>query len=386
MIWCETCCSFAKTGNSQLVMKLPFLDLKIANQSYQSEIQRAVKRVVDSNWYVLGSELKAFESEFATYCNSKHCVGVGNGLDAIMLILKAMGIGPGDEVIVPSNTFIATWLAVQQCGAKPVPVEPLVSTYNIDPSKIESSISSRTKAIIAVHLYGQPADMSAINNVAKKYSLRVIEDAAQAHGALYDNKKVGSLADAAAFSFYPGKNLGALGDGGAVVTNDPDIAGKVRCLSNYGSRVKYEHEMLGVNSRLDEVQAAVLRVKLHYLDETNKQRRSLAAFYTESLKGNSSFILPTVRDNVTPVWHLYVIRFGNRNRVQEMLRCNGIESNVHYPIPPHLSGAFRQHFSNLNMPLTEKLADEVLSLPLFPNAFVSYQAEIKKMLQLLVEL
>ncbi len=367
-------------------MKLPFLDLKIANQPYQKALQDAVKRVVDSGWYVLGNELAMFESEFATYCNAEHCIGVGNGLDAIMLILKAMDIGTGDEVIVPANTFIATWLAVQQCGATPVPVEPLEHTYNIDPKQIEAAISAHTKAIIAVHLYGQPADMQAINAIAKLHNLKVIEDAAQAHGALYKQQPTGSLADAAAFSFYPGKNLGAMGDGGAVVTNDTDIAEKIGKLRNYGSSKKYQHDIAGVNSRLDEIQAAVLRIKLRYLDENNKQRSKLADLYKSALVDNPSITLPTVADDVLPAWHLFVIRTLNRAKVQQMLSENGIETSIHYPVPPYLSGAFGRQNEYGEMPLTEKLADEVLSLPLFPNALPSYQAEIKKMLYLLQQL
>ncbi len=364
-------------------MKLPFLDLKAANQGHQKAIQDAIKRVVDSGWFVLGNELAMFESEFATYCNAKHCVGVGNGLDAIILILKAMEIGPGDEVIVPANTFIATWLAVQQCGAVPVPVEPVASTYNIDPTRIEASISDQTKAIIAVHLYGQPADMQAINVVAKKNGLKVIEDAAQAHGALYRGQRVGSLADAAAFSFYPGKNLGAMGDGGAVVTNDSGIAEKLVKLRNYGSNAKYQHDVAGVNSRLDEIQAAVLRVKLRYLDDHNRQRNELAEIYKSTLADNPLITLPDVAGDLLPVWHLFVIRLSNREKLQQILSEKGIETSIHYPVPAHLSGAFRAQYKHTKMPLTEKLSGEVLSLPLFPNALSCYRAEIEKMLSLI---
>ena len=364
-------------------MRLPFLDLKTANQPYQDALQDAVKRVVDSGWYVLGQELDAFESEFAAYCNAGHCIGVGNGFDAIVLILKAMNIGHGDEVIVPANTFIATWLAVQQCGAVPVPVEPLEHTYNIDPERIEAAISARTKAIIAVHLYGQPADMTAINAVAKAYDLKVIEDAAQAHGALYLGQRTGSLADAAAFSFYPGKNLGAMGDGGAVVTNDADIAEQVVKLRNYGSSTKYQHDVAGINSRLDEIQAAVLRVKLRYLDDHNEQRGELAAMYQSALASNPAITLPAVADEVSPVWHLFVIRTTKRSQVRQRLTDNGIETGIHYPVPPHLAPAFTGQNDAQAIPLTERLANEVLSLPIFPYALPQYRSEIEKMLSLL---
>ncbi len=363
-------------------MALPFLDLGLTHEHCREELDQAYQRVMNANWFIMGQELAAFESEFAAYCQSQHCIGVGNGLDAIVLILRAMEIGQGDEVIVPANTFIATWLAVEQVGARPVPVEPSVDTYNIDPARIEAALTSKTRAIIAVHLYGQPAAMTAIKAVAQKYSLKVIEDAAQAHGARYQGVPTGSLADAAAFSFYPGKNLGALGDGGAVVTNDPNLALKVCMLRNYGSKEKYQHDLAGVNSRLDEMQAAFLRVKLRYLDEQNKQRARLANFYLSELADSESIKLPKIDKDIQPVWHLFVIRTNERERIQKLLFNNGIATSIHYPVPPHLSLAFRGHRIQ-SMPITEMLAEQVLSLPVFPHALPKYEAEVTIMLKLL---
>lgn len=341
-----------------------FLDLKKLNSFYQPEINAAIAKVLDSGWYILGNEVSAFEGEFAEYCQVKHCIGVANGLDALHLILRAYNIGPGDEVIVPANTFIATWLAVSHTGAKPVPVEPDGQTYNINPSLIQAAITPRTKAIIPVHLYGQPADMDAINMIAHKNGLRVIEDAAQAHGARYDGKRVGSLGDAAGFSFYPGKNLGALGDGGAITTNDDELAGLLRKLRNYGSSIKYHHDVLGFNSRLDEIQAAVLRVKLKYLDHDNEKRRKIAAIYTKKLK-NSGLILPQVLEKVEPVWHLMVVRTENRVALQAALTNANIGNLVHYPIACHQQLAYARE-SWPQLPLSEKLSDQVLSLPIAP--------------------
>lgn len=343
---------------------VPFLDLKAPHAELREELRQAFDRVLDSGWFVHGSEVQQFEEEFANYNGTEFCVGVGNGLDALHMILRAYGIGSGDEVIVPSNTFIATWLAVNQAGAKPVPVEPDIRTYNIDPNCIEPAITSRTKAIIAVHLYGQPADMDAINAIARKHSLKVIEDAAQAHGAMYKNKRVGSLGDAAGFSFYPGKNLGALGDGGAVTTNDAELAEKIRTLSNYGSKVKYRHEVMGFNTRLDELQAALLRVKLRYLDIWNECRKSIAGTYLSELI-QCNFILPYVSNDLDPVWHLFVIRTAHRNNLQAYLLEQGINTMIHYPIPPHLQNAYNEagHLRS-NLPIAEKLSSEVLSLPI----------------------
>lgn len=341
-----------------------FLDLKKLNSLYQPEINAAIAKVLDSGWYVLGHEVSAFEEEFAKYCQVKHCIGVANGLDALHLILRAYNIGPGDEVIVPANTFIATWLAVSHTGAKPVPVEPDEQTYNINPSLIQAAITPRTKAIIPVHLYGQPAAMDAINMIAHKNGLRVIEDAAQAHGARYHGKRVGSLGDAAGFSFYPGKNLGALGDGGAITTNDNDLAELLRKLRNYGSSIKYHHDVLGFNSRLDEIQAAVLRVKLKYLDQDNENRRKVAAIYIEKLQ-NLELILPQVLEGTEPVWHLMVVRTKNRTALQAVLTNANIGNLVHYPIACHQQLAYAGE-TWPPLPLSEVLSNQILSLPIAP--------------------
>ncbi|EDN71222.1 DegT/DnrJ/EryC1/StrS aminotransferase [Beggiatoa sp. PS] len=317
-----------------------FLDFEGIHVELIAELDAAYDRVLASNWFILGAEVEAFETEFAAYCGTKHCIGVGNGLDALNLILHAYGIGIGDEVIVPANTYIATWLAISHTGATPVPVEPNEQTYNIDTTKIEAAITKQTKAIMPVHLYGQPADMGPIIEIARHYNLKVIEDAAQAHGATYKGKRTGNLSDAAGFSFYPGKNLGALGDGGAITTNDDELADKVRILRNYGSKVKYHNETKGFNSRLDPLQAAFLRVKLKYLDLWNNHRRKIARRYQESLANCPNIILPFVPDWVEPVWHLFVIRSQQRNELQQKLRDSNINTMIHYPIPPHLSEAY----------------------------------------------
>lgn len=345
-------------------MKIPFLDLARVQQSIQGSLDAAFHRVVDSGWFILGPELDAFEVEFAEYCEVKHCIGVGNGLEALHLLLKAYDIGPGDEVIVPSNTFIATWLAVTACGATPVPVEPNIVTHNIDPALIANAISSRTKAIVPVHLYGQPASMAPITALAAKHGLIVIEDAAQAQGARYSGQRVGSLGHSAATSFYPGKNLGALGDGGAVLTNDSMIADKVRQLRNYGSKIKYQHNLIGYNSRLDEMQAAFLRTKLNALDDWNNQRKAVAVQYTKIL-GDLEIGLPLVPDFADPVWHLYVIRSKHRDELKVHLDKLGISTVIHYPIPPHRQACY-SNFRNRELFIAEKLAEEVLSLPIFP--------------------
>lgn len=344
--------------------QVSFLDLAELHQPIRKELDAAYKRVMDSNWFVMGPELAAFEAEFASYCNVKHSIGVGNGLEAINLLLQAYGVGEGDEVIVPSNTFIATWLAVSQCGATPVPVEPNIDTHNIDPELIEEAITSRTRAIIPVHLYGQPADMDAINVIAKNHQLIVIEDGAQAQGARYKGRKVGSLGHAAATSFYPGKNLGALGDGGAVMTNDDAIASRVRQLRNYGSTVKYQHDVSGYNSRLDEMQAAFLRVKLAVLDDWNVSRREVADQYSSTLK-DMELILPLVPDYAEPVWHLYVVRTKRRDELKGQLEKSGVATVIHYPIPPHKQACYEE-FKDLKLPIAELLAEEVLSLPMSP--------------------
>jgi len=343
-------------------MKVPFLDLKAINKVYETELRDTFDKIIQSGWFIQGTELESFETEFAEYCKVKYCVGVGNGLDALHLLLVAYGIGPGDEVIVPSNTFIATWLAVTKCGAIPVAVEPDPLTHNINPLSIDAAITSKTSAIIPVHLYGQPCDMEAVNNVAAKHGLIVIEDAAQAQGALYNGKPTGGLGHAAATSFYPGKNLGALGDGGAVLTNDHEIAVRVRQLRNYGSPEKYRHDMLGSNSRLDELQAAFLRIKLRDLERCNMRRSQIAKQYTIKLS-DTDIETPNVLSNVFPVWHLYVIRTTTRDALQKYLKFHGVETLVHYPLPPHLQKCYAD-FVNDSFPIAEKLASEVLSLPI----------------------
>lgn len=346
-------------------MKVPFIDFEAPYLELKADLDAAYRRVMESGWYILGKEVEAFESEFAIYCETKYCIGVGNGLDALHLILRAMDIGVGDEVIIPANTYIASWLAVSQVGAKVIPVEPEEKTYNINPSLIENAITHRTKAIMAVHLYGQPADMDAINEIAARYNLKVIEDAAQGHGAKHKNRRVGSLGDAAAFSFYPTKNLGAVGDAGAVTTNNAELADNIRLLRNYGSRVKYENEIQGYNSRLDELQAAFLRVKLAKLDEWNLRRINVATQYLTNLVKNPSLTLPFVPDWAEPVWHLFVVRHPKRYSLEEHLRKKGITTLIHYPIPPHLSDAYAQEGWHLgNFPLSECLSREVLSLPI----------------------
>lgn len=346
-------------------VKLPFVDLRAAYIELKDELDDAYNRVMDSGRYVLGREVEAFEENFATYCGVKHCVAVGNGLDALHLILRACNIGPGDEVIVPANTFIATWLAVSYAGATPVPVEPDERTYNLDVTHLKAAITKRTKAVIPVHLYGQPADMDSISRIGAEYGLKIIEDAAQAHGALYKGRRVGGLADAAAFSFYPTKNLGAIGDGGAVTTDDAALAGGVRQLRNYGSHEKYFHQIQGFNSRLDELQAAFLDVKLRKLEEWNSRRAQIARQYLEALSGISDLNLPYVAPWAEPVWHLFVIRHPDRCRLQEQLDQAGIGTLIHYPVPPHQSGAYRaSERRNGNLRIAERLSREVLSLPI----------------------
>jgi dTDP-4-amino-4,6-dideoxygalactose transaminase len=355
---------------------VPFLSLEAAYAELQSEIESAVLASMQTGWYILGPEVDAFESEFATYCETSHCVGVANGLDALHLALRAMDVGPGDEVIVPSNTYIATWLAVSQCGATPVPVEPVEATFNIDPSLIEAAITPRTKVILPVHLYGQPADLDPILAIAKKHKLKVLEDAAQAHGARYKGKRIGGHGDAVAWSFYPGKNLGALGDGGAVTTNDPEIADRLRVLRNYGSRVKYVNEVQGYNSRLDPIQAAVLRVKLKHLDEWNARRAAIATRYNTELV-MSGLALPHVPEWASPVWHLYVICTKAREALQRHLTEAGIGSLIHYPIPPHLQQAYAgKGHKQGDFPIAEAMAQEVLSLPMGPQLSIEDQDQV----------
>lgn len=348
-------------------MKIPFLDVGAAYLELKPEIDAAIARVLDSGWYILGEEVEAFEAEWASYCGARDAVGVANGLDALHLALLAMDVGPGDEVIVPSNTYIATWLAVSQCGARPVPVEPVESTFNIDPALIEAAITPHTKVILPVHLYGQPADLDPILAIARKHGLRVLEDAAQAHGARYKGQRIGAHGDVVAWSFYPGKNLGALGDGGAVTTNDPYIADRIRVLRNYGSRVKYVNEVRGVNSRLDPIQAAVLRVKLSVLDTWNARRKAIAQQYATALV-QTGLVLPYVPDWTEPAWHLYVVRDTQRDALQRHLADMCVGTMIHYPSPPHRqmayapAGYFKEAF-----PLANLIADEVLSLPIGPH-------------------
>jgi dTDP-4-amino-4,6-dideoxygalactose transaminase len=346
---------------------IPFLDLRASYLELKSEIDAAVARVLDSGWYILGSEVEAFEADFAAYCDAKHAVGVADGLDALHLSLLAMDVGPGDEVIVPSNTYIATWLAVSQCGATPVPVEPDERTYNIDPERIELAITPRTKVILPVHLYGQPADLDPILCIARKYGLRVLEDGAQAHGARYKGRRIGAHGDAVAWSFYPGKNLGALGDGGAVTTNDPVLADRIRVLRNYGSRLKYVNEVKGFNSRLDAVQAAVLRVKLSHLDAWNERRKLIANIYMDNLAGHQ-VVLPHIPEWADPVWHIFILRIPHRDHFVSKLNDAGVSSLIHYPIPPHQQKAYISLGYGIDsFPIASKMAEEVISIPIGPH-------------------
>lgn len=350
-------------------MKVPFLDLKAAYLELKDELDAAYQRVMNSGWYILGEEVEAFEREFAEYCGVKHCIGVGNGLEALHLILRGYGIGAGDEVIVPANTYIATWLAVSYAGATPVPVEPNLQTYNIAPENIEAAITEKTKAIMPVHLYGQPADMDAINRIARNYDLKVIEDAAQAHGAKYKGKRAGNLGDAAGFSFYPGKNLGAFGDAGAVTSDDDALVEQIKMLRNYGSKVKYYNEIKGFNSRLDPLQAAFLRVKLKHLDQWNTRRTRVAAHYFENLAGIAELTLPFVSEATEPAWHLFVARSPQRDKLQRHLENAGIGTLIHYPLPPHLCSAYEDlNLSDAAFPITETIAATVFSLPISPHA------------------
>ena len=346
-------------------MNIPFVSFLPLERELDTDIRDAFERVYARSWYILGDEDRKFEKEFAEYCSAKCCVGVGNGLNALMLALKALDLGEGDEVIVPSNTYIATALAVTYVGAKPIFVEPDIHTYNINPANIRSAISDRTKAIIPVHLYGQPCDMDAIMKIAKENGLYVVEDCAQAHGALYKGKRVGSFGVAAGFSFYPGKNLGALGDAGAVVSNDEKIASKVKSLGNYGSDYKYHHIYKGNNSRMDEMQAAFLRAKLPHLDRMNEERRRIAAKYMAGIK-NTKIILPYVMDEVEPVWHIFAIRCQQRDLLQKHLEEQGIGTNIHYPIPMHLQKCYEDlGYVTGDYPIAEEISNTELSLPMY---------------------
>ena len=346
-------------------MRVPFVSFKPLEKELDTELRAAFERVFDNSWYIGGKEDEAFEEAFAAYCDTKYCIGVGNGLDALMLALKAMGIGEGDEVIVPSNTFIATALAVTYVGATPVFVEPDIRTYNIDPAKIEEKITSRTRAIMPVHLYGQACDMDPIVEIAKKHGLYVVEDCAQAHGATYKGRVIGSFGDAAGFSFYPGKNLGALGDAGATVTNDKVLADKIRALGNYGSDYKYHHIYQGNNSRLDEIQAAFLSVKLPHMDRVNEERRVVARKYLEGIR-NPAVVLPFVLPECEPVWHLFAVRCEKRDALAAYLEEKGIGTNKHYPIPMHLQECYRElNIPAGSLPIAEEISATELSLPMY---------------------
>ena len=349
-------------------MKVPFLDFVKPYEELKAELDEAYFRFMRSAWYVLGKEVEAFEGEFANFCGVKYCVGVANGLEALHLALRGYGIGKGDEVIVPSNTYIATWLAVSYAGAQPVPVEPDARTFNLDPNRVAAAITPKTRAIMPVHLYGQPADMDPIMQIAGEHGLKVIEDNAQAQGARYKGRRTGSLGDAAGNSFYPGKNLGAFGEAGAVTTNDPELADRVRTLRNYGSKKKYYNDVKGYNSRLDELQAAFLRVKLKKLDEWNGRRRARASAYFTAFHSTPDLQLPCVPDWAEPAWHLFVVQSARRNALQGKLTEAGIATLIHYPVPPHLSGAYAdENWKPGTFPMAENLANSVLSLPMGPH-------------------
>ena len=346
-------------------MKIPFVSFLPMEHELESDLRGAFDRVFSRSWYIEGEEDKVFEEVFAAYHGVKHCVGVGNGLDALMLALKALGIGEGDEVIVPSNTYIATALAVTYVGAKPVFVEPDIRTFNIDPSRIEAAVTEKTKAIMPVHLYGQPCDMDLIMEIARKYDLRVVEDCAQAHGARYKGRRIGTFGDAAGFSFYPGKNLGALGDAGAVLTNDEELSKKIRALGNYGSDYKYHHIYQGNNSRLDEMQAAFLSAKLPHLDRMNAERRRIAERYLAGIH-HPDVILPYVPDYAEPVWHIFAVRCSRRDELEKHLNALGVMTNKHYPIPMHLQECYRDlGYKKGDFPLSEEISQTELSLPMF---------------------
>lgn len=359
---------------------IKFLDLHKINEQYRAEIDEAIKKVLDSGWYLLGKEVETFETDFAAYCGTKHAIGVANGLDALNLIIKAYGFGSRDEIIVPSNTYIASILAISQNGVTPVLVEPDINTYNINPDLIEAKITPKTKAIMPVHLYGQAVEMDGIWALAKKYNLKIIEDSAQAHGAIYQGKRVGNLGDASGFSFYPGKNLGCLGDGGAITTNDDELAAKLKALRNYGSHKKYENLYKGVNSRLDEIQAAILAVKLKGLDKDNEKRREIAKYYRENIK-NPLITLPQTYDELAHVWHIFAIRTQNRDDLQKYLATNELQTLIHYPKAPHRQEAYSE-WKNESYPISEKIHSEILSLPISP---VMTDGEVKRVAEVINE-
>ena len=343
---------------------IKFLDLEKVNNRFRDEIDARIKTILDKGWYLQGEENEKFSKDFAAFCGTKYALGVANGLDALRLIVKAYGFGAGDEIIVPANTYIATILAISDNGCTPVLVEPDINTYNINPDLIEEKITPKTKAIMVVHLYGQAVQMQKIWDLAKKYNLKVFEDCAQAHGAIYQGKRVGNLSDAGAFSFYPGKNLGCMGDGGAVTTNDEAIYNKIKALANYGSDRKYHHIYKGLNSRLDEIQAAVLDVKLPHLDADNNRRREIAKYYRENIK-NPKIILPKTYDDKATVWHVFVVRTQNRDEFQQYLADKGIQTLIHYPTPPHKQDAYKE-WHNLSFPITEEIHRTIISLPMSP--------------------
>lgn len=357
---------------------IKFLDLHKVNERFRIEMDAKIKEVLDSGWYLQGKQNEAFAEHFADFCGTKYALGVGNGLEALSLIIQAYGFQKADEIIVPANTYIATILAISKNGCTPILVEPDEETFCLNPDLIEAKITSKTKAIMPVHLYGQAADMDKIGELAKKYNLKVIEDAAQAHGALYKGKRVGNLGDAAGFSFYPGKNLGALGDAGAITTNDEALYIKAKALANYGSDRKYHHIYKGENSRLDEIQAALLDVKLPYLDEDNQKRREISLYYREHIK-NPLITLPTTKDELSHVWHVFVVRTQERERLQKYLEENEIQTNIHYPTAPHHQGAYVE-LKDLSLPITEKIHREVMSLPISP---VMTEEEVQKVVDVI---
>ncbi|MEI3254144.1 MAG: DegT/DnrJ/EryC1/StrS family aminotransferase [Candidatus Gastranaerophilaceae bacterium] len=343
---------------------IKFLDLHKINERFRNEIDERITQVLDSGWYILGEQVRVFEKNFANFCGVKHCIGCANGLDALNLIIKGFGFTDGDEIIVPANTYIASILAISQNGCKPILVEPDINTYNINPDLIEQKITDKTKAIMVVHLYGQAVEMEKIWDIAKRYNLKIIEDSAQSHGAIYKGKRAGNLGDASGFSFYPGKNLGCMGDGGCVTTSDDELAYRIRAIANYGSDYKYHHIFKGTNSRLDEIQAAVLDIKLKHLDEDNDRRREIAKFYRENIK-NPNIILPQLKEEENHVWHIFAVRINDRDRLKKYLEGNGIETNIHYPTAPHKQECYKE-WHHLSFPVSEKIHKEILSLPISP--------------------
>lgn len=359
---------------------IKFLDLKKINNRYREEIDSRIKDILDKGWYLQGEENENFTKNFANFCGTKFALGVANGLDALNLIIKAYGFGNGDEIIVPANTYIATILAISENGCIPILVEPDIKTYNINPDSIEKKITTKTKAIMVVHLYGQAVQMEKIWKIAKKYNLKIIEDSAQAHGAIYQENRTGNLGDASGFSFYPGKNLGCIGDGGAITTNDEELFNKIKAIANYGSDRKYHHIYKGVNSRLDEIQAAVLDIKLKHLDSDNNKRREISKYYRENIK-NSKIILPETYDEKSHVWHIFAVRTHNRDEFQKYLTEKGIQTIIHYPTPPHKQGAYKE-WNNLSFPITEEIHNTILSLPISP---VMTDSEIEKVVEVVNE-